>query len=273
MKVLLTRTLTGIIFVGLIIFSIVSNSWILFNVFLIFTCLALFEYRNLLMVKDIRLSPLFFIPALAVYFMIAYTNIWRVPFYVKLFPYLLLAILFLYSIFALFRKTQHGALTDIAASLAGIIVIVIPFAFINHFALLTVNGHLVLLAVFVLIWTNDTFAYSIGSLIGKHPLFLRISPKKTWEGSLGGALCTWIFAYFFPEIFSSLTYNSWEWMGLAAIIILTGTLGDLIESMFKRELGVKDSGTILPGHGGVLDRFDSILFAIPFVFIYLYIIN
>ncbi|MDD3281752.1 MAG: phosphatidate cytidylyltransferase [Bacteroidales bacterium] len=273
MKALLTRALTGIIFVGLIIFSIVSNPWILFNVFLIITCLALFEYRNLLMTKSIRLSPLFFVPALAVYFMIAYTDLWEIAFFVKLFPFLLLAMLFSYSLFALFRKTQHRALTDIAASLAGIIVIVLPFAFINHFPLLTANGHLVLLAVFVLIWTNDTFAYSIGSLIGKHSLFPRISPKKTWEGSIGGALCTWIFAYFFPFLFPSLMYNSWKWMGLAAVIVLTGTLGDLIESMFKRELGVKDSGTILPGHGGVLDRFDSILFAIPFVFIYLYIIN
>ena len=106
---------------------------------------------------------------------------------------------------------------------------------------------------------------------GKHPLFQRISPKKTWEGTLVAALLT-IFFYFFVYFFQKSNLNSWQWMGLAAIIVTTGTLGDLIESMFKRSLDVKDSGSIMPGHGGILDRFDSMLFALPFILLYLNII-
>lgn len=273
MKILLTRTISGIVFVGLIIFAIVINSWVLFNVFLIFTCLALFEYKNLLIIKNIHLSPLFFIPALAIYFMVAYTNLWNIDFYKNIFPFLLIGTLLIYSVIALFRKQETSTLATIAASITAIIVIVLPFAFINHFPLLIANGKMLLLSVFILMWSYDTFAYSIGSLIGKRPLFKRISPKKTWEGCLGGVACTLILSYFFVDFFRSLPYTSWEWMGLAGIIVVAGTLGDLIESLFKRELGVKDSGSILPGHGGILDRFDSILFAIPFVYIYLYIIT
>lgn len=273
MKILLTRTITGIVFVGLIIFAILSNPWILFNVLLIFTCLALLEYRNLLTTKNIHLSPLFFIPALAIYFMVAYTDLWKIDFYKTIFPFLLIGTLYLYSLIALFRKQETPVLKDMAASLVAIVMIVLPFAFINHFPLLIDNGKMLLLAVFILMWSYDTFAYGIGSLIGKHPLFKRISPKKTWEGFVGGMVVTLILSYFFANFFPSLPYTPWEWMGLAGIIIITGNLGDFIESMFKRELGVKDSGSILPGHGGILDRFDSILFAIPFVFIYLYIIT
>jgi phosphatidate cytidylyltransferase len=124
-----------------------------------------------------------------------------------------------------------------------------------------------LLLVFVLLWANDTFAYLTGKLLGKHKLFPRISPGKTIEGSLGGLLFTMVGVMVFSHYADWLTMKAAVGMGLIAVVF--GTLGDLCESMLKRQAGVKDSGRLIPGHGGILDRFDSVLFAVPFVFVYL----
>lgn len=116
-------------------------------------------------------------------------------------------------------------------------------------------------------WASDTGAYCVGSLIGKHPLFKRISPNKSWEGSVGGAVLaigiSMIFAHYDTSLYSTL-----QWAGMALVVVF-GTWGDLVESLMKRQLGIKDSGNILPGHGGMLDRFDSSLIAIPAVALYL----
>jgi len=126
--------------------------------------------------------------------------------------------------------------------------------------------------MFIFIWLYDTFAYCVGMLIGKRRLFERISPKKSWEGAIGSTILTLIAAYFANLLFPMLPLTPFQWIGFALIIIVFGTLGDLVESLFKRQLSVKDSGSILPGHGGVLDRFDSIFFVIPFIIIYLILI-
>jgi phosphatidate cytidylyltransferase len=123
------------------------------------------------------------------------------------------------------------------------------------------------LGAFLLLWTNDTGAYLVGRNLGKHLLFQRISPQKTWEGSFGGAAATLGMAYTLSRYSTLLSLPEWEILSL--LIIVSGTYGDLIKSMLKRSLGVKDSGTILPGHGGILDRFDSLLGSAPFVFCYL----
>jgi len=132
-----------------------------------------------------------------------------------------------------------------------------------------VEGRIYVLALFAFVWVNDTFAYLVGSAIGKRKLFERISPKKTWEGFFGGL----IFAVFAGFLFSHFTAdnNLIKWLGLAVVVVIFGTMGDLFESYIKRNLNVKDSGTILPGHGGFLDRLDSILFASPVALIYLLI--
>ena len=126
---------------------------------------------------------------------------------------------------------------------------------------------MLVLAVFIFLWTNDTGAYCTGSLFGRHKLFPRVSPGKSWEGSIGGGvLClavSQLLSLWLPEL------TRWEWMGFALTVVLFGTWGDLVESLFKRQLGIKDSGNILPGHGGMLDRFDSSLMAIPAVITYL----
>lgn len=120
---------------------------------------------------------------------------------------------------------------------------------------------------FILLWTNDTGAYLVGSLIGKHRLFERISPKKSWEGFFGGMILTLLVACLFSGWLG--VADTTGWMVIALIISVAGTLGDLLESMFKRSLGLKDSGTVMPGHGGFLDRFDSTVIAFPLVYLYL----
>ena len=131
------------------------------------------------------------------------------------------------------------------------------------------------LTLFVFIWCNDVGAYCTGCTIGKHKLFERISPKKTWEGSIGGAVFTMIAAFllhhFLPDWYSYMPL--WVWIGMALVVVLFGTWGDLIESLMKREMGIKDSGKILPGHGGMLDRFDSALLAIPATVVYFSLIG
>lgn len=275
MKNLIKRTITGVLFIAVIVFSVISNPLVLFNVFFIFACIGLYEYKSLLKIKDIKLGIPFYVVAVIVYMLIGYAPFWQHPLISKVIPFALLISLSVFSLIALFRKKEQSTLAYITSSISGIVFIVIPFSLINHFVWIE-KGSMLLLVVFILIWTYDTLAYCIGSLLGKHLLLPRISPKKTWEGAIGSALCTLIVAYFFIYIFPSISelhsISSFKWVGLASIIVVTGTLGDLVESMFKRELGVKDTGHILPGHGGILDRFDSLLFAIPFVLFYLFII-
>jgi phosphatidate cytidylyltransferase len=127
----------------------------------------------------------------------------------------------------------------------------------------------IVLGYLFIVWANDTFAYLTGKTMGKHALFKRISPGKTWEGSLGGLIGSLGVAAVLSLYFSTLLIN--QWLIIAVIIVVTGTYGDLIKSLMKRSLNIKDSGNILPGHGGMLDRFDSLLGSAPFVFLYLMI--
>jgi phosphatidate cytidylyltransferase len=128
---------------------------------------------------------------------------------------------------------------------------------------------MVIVCIFLLIWSNDVFAYLIGKNFGKHKLIERVSPNKTIEGFIGGFVFTYIAGFFISVYCDSLL--SYQWLGIAIIVSVFGVLGDLIESMFKRQAGVKDSSNFIPGHGGFLDRLDSIIFATPFIFIYLYL--
>ena len=158
--------------------------------------------------------------------------------------------------------SRHNPIGNWAHTMLSQVYIALPFAmlnvisFQNDFVSSEVTYNPILpLSVFIFLWMSDTGAYCIGTLIGKHRLFERISPKKSWEGSIGGAVVALIAAAILAHFFNTL--NTLEWMGLALTIVVFGTWGDLTESLFKRQLGIKDSGNILPGHGGMLDRFDS----------------
>lgn len=177
---------------------------------------------------------------------------------------------FLIFVFELYRKASNP-FHNIAFTFLGIICITIPLCFFVSIAFgpagQTTYQPGIVLGYFFILWAGDTGAYFIGRYFGKHLLFERISPKKTWEGSLGGAVSALLVAYAVSRFFT--TIDSSDWIIIAFITVVAGTFGDLIKSLMKRSLHIKDSGTILPGHGGMLDRFDTLLGSAPFVFCYL----
>jgi len=185
---------------------------------------------------------------------------------------LLFVIPFIFILFIIeLWRNKTNPFANIAISLAGITYISLPLGLLMYFFdPLVLSGpyhYGIVLGYLLILWLNDTGAYFVGSLIGRHKLFERISPGKTWEGSAGGALFALLTAWGLSFVYHQL--GMMQWLILSVIIVITGTLGDLVESMLKRSLGIKDSGNILPGHGGMLDRFDAVLLSAPFVFVYL----
>jgi phosphatidate cytidylyltransferase len=178
---------------------------------------------------------------------------------------------FLIFIFELFRKAEHP-FRNIAFTLLGIFYVAVPLSLLCY--LLTLQGTYnfeILFGLWFILWSSDTGAYLAGSAFGKNKLFPRISPGKSWEGSIGGAIAALIVTYIIAGWYTSIPMR--DWFVIAGILVVAGTLGDLVESLLKRSIQVKDSGNLLPGHGGFLDRFDSLLIATPFVFTYLYLVQ
>jgi len=174
----------------------------------------------------------------------------------------------------LYRKKQKP-IENIAVTIFSIVYLAIPISLINFLVfteILPTNdfSSKLLIALFAIIWTYDSGAYLFGVSMGKHRLFERISPKKSWEGAIGGTLTAMVAAYFISSYIPEIQII--HWMAISILTVISSTYGDLTESMFKRYFGIKDSGQILPGHGGVLDRFDSLLFAVPVIVLYLKII-
>jgi phosphatidate cytidylyltransferase len=190
----------------------------------------------------------------------------------------IIPLLSLLMVIELFRKADKPV-DSLVHTLFSIFYTVLPLSLLPFAAfdrtgispVIEMNGIIfspgIVIGFFLLLWTNDTSAYLVGSLLGKHHLMERISPKKTWEGFIGGMIMTILVAQLLSGWIGIL--QSWEWTIIAVIIAGAGTLGDLIESMIKRSLGLKDSGALLPGHGGLLDRFDSVMVAFPLVMLYI----
>lgn len=273
MKNLIQRTLTGIIFVAVIIVSVLGGSALftgIFNIILIFT---LYEFYGLMRKKGFSPQTVPGIVAGSVLFLTMYKVADGFS------PALLLVNIFTVSIvffIELYRKKENP-LMNIMITVGGIIYVALPFSalhFIGYYpaegVVMEYNWYL-LLGFFVILWSNDTGAYVVGSLIGKNRLFPRISPKKSWEGSIGGGLFALGVGYLFYTLSGFGTM--YIWAVLAVTVVIFGTLGDLVESLIKRDLGVKDSGSILPGHGGFLDRFDAVLGAAPMVVVAIYLLS
>jgi len=187
-------------------------------------------------------------------------------------------VVFIFFFAELFRN-KPTPMHNIGFTLLGMLYVVVPFSLLSSLLFEATSptswefyySPYKLLGLFILVWSNDTFAYLTGRTLGRTKLFERISPKKTWEGTIGGVVLTQGTAYVLSLYFTELSLLNWMVVGL--IVSVTGTLGDLVESMFKRSLNVKDSGTLLPGHGGILDRFDGVLLSAPFVCTYLMLIR
>ena len=270
MKDIAIRAFSGLIYVLLLVFCL-YNEHALIILFFVFGIISLAEFKKLIQLKGIMPYILFTV----IYFIFGYwqlvmnstkgldeaTQILQViTIFVLLF---LIKDLFSEKTIPLF-SSKRFILTTFYISSAFVFLVLIA----NYYPEYNPN---ILLGCFILVWVNDTFAYLVGSRFGKQKLFPSISPKKTVEGFLGGLLFACISSYFIAEYTNTLTFT--YWLILSVIVSVFGTVGDLIESKFKRQAKVKDSGVIMPGHGGLLDRFDSIIFAAPFIYLFLRILH
>ena len=272
MKSFLIRITTGIFFVAALLGAMLYN-YVSFGIlFAIVSGLAVNEFCNIVHgYKKTSFSTLLAVLGgvylFFILFAVSFLSIGK-PMMLVL-PYIFL-VLYIF-IRELYRK-EGGAMDNFAYFTLSQVYAALPFALLNILASYGGTYSYVLpLSVFVFLWCNDSGAYCVGCLIGKHKMFERISPKKTWEGFAGGATVAVIAGYVMSLYFDIL--NTWQWMAMAAVVVAVGTLGDLIESCMKREMKIKDSGNILPGHGGILDRFDSCILAVPAVVILLYLIQ
>lgn len=271
MNNLLQRAITGLFFVLLLLFCILFNSYTFGALFLLITALAIVEFHKLIKLKiDVQIHPAVpTIAGLVLFISFFAANAAWVSY--KILTVYLLVLSFVF-ISELYRKKENPIMNWALFSL-GQLYIAVPFSFLSVLAFPDGSGEfhsIYLLAFFVMVWVYDTGAYLVGMSIGKHRLFERISPKKSWEGFFGGMVFALACGFTFSHFESSLSL--YQWLGFSLIIVIFATFGDLSESLLKRSLGVKDSGTILPGHGGILDRFDSILFASVAIGIYLLLI-
>ena len=249
--------------------SLLSGAYIFVAFYIFLSLLCLVEFFTLVKSKGLRpnqtvgyLAGIVLFLSVTLRFFMDFNSKW-----------LLINILLLFGVFIneLYKKSEFP-FTNIAYTFLGLMYAVVPFVFYVSLAFISgiYNFHLAL-GFFLMLWANDTGAYLFGIKLGKHRLFERHSPKKSWEGFFGGIFTALLVAYIISVFYTD--YAFYHWMAMGLIISCFGTLGDLVESMFKRSIDIKDSGKMLPGHGGVLDRFDGLLLSAPMIFVYLYLIT
>lgn len=280
MKNFIVRTITGIIFVAAIVASFLRPEAMVL-LFSIVTGLTIWEFTGLVNERENVNVNRFISTVAGVYFFFAMTYFCSDLYggaakSVVFIPYL---VTILYLLIAELYLKHPDPIQDWAYTMLSQMYIALPFSMLNVLAFTATNNGIVTfntllpLSIFVFLWVNDSGAYCVGSLLGRHKLFPRISPGKSWEGSVGGAVFVLAAAYAISYFLDDRMLTLPQWLGLGLVVVVFGTWGDLIESLFKRTLGIKDSGTILPGHGGMLDRFDSSLLAIPAAVVYLYTLS
>jgi len=268
------RAITGTVFVAVLLSSALLNKFLLASLFLLFSIVGTNEYFNIISSKkNVAINRISgFVLSSSSYLLIVSIALFKLPitFLTVLIP--MTMILFVWELFRL----KENSFSNILHTLMPTLYVAVPFAlFIVSNELIQIPGQSYTaeftLVFFFTLWANDTGAYLSGRSFGKTKLFPKISPNKTWEGTIGGAILAILIAYNCSIYFTSLSRV--EWVILATLVVVFGSLGDLVESMLKRSYGIKDSGTILPGHGGILDRFDGLLIAAPIVFSYIVLIR
>jgi len=270
MKNILIRAITGIIYVAVILSGILGGPYAFAGLFAIITALCLWEFYGLVdKIENVDTCRIFNVAGGVYFFFATFLFSYKGAGFSIFLPYF--GYVMLVFILELYRK-KDNPLLNLAYSFLGQVYIALPVALLNRIAFLPAgqeviyNSDLILVALFVFIWANDTGAYLIGVTWGKNRLFERISPKKSWEGFFGGMVFTILASLVFFHFCHGM--NCIQWIELAILVVIFATFGDLSESLMKRTLNVKDSGKALPGHGGFLDRFDSMLFAIYALFFY-----
>lgn len=260
------RTLTGIAFVAVLLGCTFFGQLSFSILFFVITVLGVWEFYSLS--ETVGNKPQKIAGTLASAVLFKTSALFCMHIYDHRILLLNIPFIFLIFILELYTKSEKP-FQNLAFTLLGIVYVALPFSLLNYITTYGGNySYEILFGFFFILWSNDTGAYLAGSAIGKNKLFPRVSPGKTWEGSIGGAIASYVVAYFISGWYTSI--SRLDWMVITTILVVIGTLGDLVESLFKRSINVKDSGNILPGHGGILDRFDSLILATPFVFTYLY---
>ncbi len=269
---LVQRIITAVIGAAAVVAGIMFSEWTYFLIFFIITGLTLWEFYKLAgldgMLPQKSFGTLLGLLIFCLSFFIERGDI-SYRYYFIFFP--LLSCVYMIK---LYKKFERKPFTNIAFNFLGIFYVAIPFALLNiaTFENRAYDYQIIFGCLFIL-WASDTGAYFAGTFFGRRKLFERISPKKSWEGFIGGAILAFLFAYSLPYFFHAIghppTILSWQWMVIGVIIIVGGTFGDLVESLLKRSIEIKDSGTTLPGHGGFLDRFDGLLISAPFIVAFL----
>lgn len=281
----IVRTITGVLFVAAVIVCFLRPMSMMFF-FALVTGMSIWEFTGLVNQREHITVNRFICTAAGVFFFIAVAGFCGELTPSSVFIPYLLTVVYLFCA-GLFTRNADPV-NDWAYSMMSQMYIALPLSCLNILAFRygadgVEYNFLLPLSIFVFLWMNDTGAYCTGSLLGRHKLFPRVSPGKSWEGSIGGAIIVVLVAVLMSWVDESHLLASFgatetgltlaQWIGLGLVVVVFGTLGDLVESLFKRTLGIKDSGNILPGHGGMLDRFDSSLMAIPASVIYIYTVT
>ena len=262
------RSLTGIVFVLVLGGAILINAFTFFALLAVIVTLGIAEFYRLIGTAQMKPNKALGI-ALGL-LLLGITSLYALGYATIGWFWLTVPLMSAIFVAELYRR-HSTPFQNIAITLFAVAYIAVPFSLLILFGFpeRTLSGYqsTLVMGFFFLLWANDTGAYLTGISIGKHPMFPRISPKKSWEGFAGGLVFTQLVALVISRYFTAL--KTLDWLVIAGIICIFGVWGDLIESMLKRSLDIKDSGNILPGHGGILDRFDSVLFSAPIVFVYL----
>lgn len=273
------RIITGLLGSGAIIYGLAVSEWAYFAIFFIICFFSLREFYKLSAFDGLLpLRSLGIAIGMIIFCVSFFIERQDLPstYYFVIFP--LMALVYMVK---LYKKGEHKPFTNIAFTFLGIFYIAVPLSLLNHVVFheilpgsnrIDTYSFQVILGILLILWATDTGAYFAGTFLGKHKLFERISPKKTWEGFVGGALLAGVIAFVFNLILAN--YNKQflsvtDWIVITIIIVVGGTFGDLVESLLKRSIEIKDSGSSLPGHGGFLDRFDGLFISAPFVVAYL----
>ncbi len=264
------RVIAGTIGAAAIVWASWYSEWTYFVAFFVLCMFTLLEFYKLVGLDGI--FPLKFWGTFTGMVLYTVTFLFMADLITYQYIFIMFPLASLSFFIKLYKREEKKPFTNIAFTFLGIIYVAVPFSLLHVCVLLDgIYSYQIVLGLMLIIWASDTGAYFAGTNFGKTKLFERVSPKKSWEGSIGGAITAGLMVLAISYFYRDLTI--WEWLIVGGITVITATYGDLVESLFKRSIAIKDSGTTIPGHGGFLDRFDGLLLSVPFILIYLVLLR